>query len=453
MHPTGSRTTLRFNAQWGSSDVESQQRGKRRLRQFATAILASVLLLPTLLVAQGPISPASYGYQRGPVSGGPHSHMYGPGCPPSGPAALSPNTVHELLPADRFSHGDEPFLAAFASAFKHSYLRLEYLNWGIDDPGRKNVGAPRADGNERGLFTALDPITQTNVGLGELSTLYHISQTHNNGLRGVFGLPTRVGLFEAGVSVLEQSSASEVDVPFVDRATLSTIIPVVTLLENGVPSNTKMILFNQGINTQVESEFFTTELNWIMNPLTPNQPLEIRPLFGFQYIRFWDTLDISGSNFDQGALPNDPTDDITLNHRINSQAKNNVFAPQVGFRAEFQHEFFSVGVTPKFLMGFNRHRDEVFSEQLFTVDEARMAQHEEASEFAPALDLAVHGKIHLHEHLSLFVSYQLFYMSNISRATENLVFDSIGTDPNIRLNPSQQGTFVDGVTVGGEVRF
>ncbi len=410
------------------------------------------MLLPTTLMAQGPIQPASYGYQPGPVYGGPPAHAYGPGCNTCGPGGLSPNTVYELLPDDRFSHGDELHWAAFSSAFKHAYLRVEYLNWDIEDPGLKNIGAPRADGNTRGVFDAIDPVTQTNVGQAEISTLDHIGLHNNNGIRAVFGLPTRIGLFEAGVSVLEDASAHEVDVPFFDGPNFTNVIPAVTLLENGVPSDTKMILFNQGISTRVQAEFFQTELNYIMHPLTPNQPLTIRPLLGFQYVRLWDFVDTRGSDFDAGDI-NDPNDDVTLNHRIHSETKNNVFAPQIGFRAEFEHEHFSIGVTPKFMVGFNRHRDEVFSEQFFSATEARMTTQEEASEFAPGLDLAVHGKVHVNEHFSLFVSYQLFYMSNISRATEILVYDSIGTTPNLRLNPTQQTTFVDGLTVGGEIRF
>jgi len=400
-----------------------------------------------MVMGQGPVQPASYGYQRGPIHGGPPAHACGPGCNTCGPGGLSPNTVYELLPDDRFSHGDELHWAAFSSAFKHVYFRVEYLNWDIDGPGQKNVGAPRASGDERDLFPAIDPISQINLGQARIATLDNIGLQNNNGIRGVLGLPTRVGLFEASVSVLEQGGAHSVIRQFNDPFTRIPVIPAITLLENGAPSDTKMILFNQGINAQIQTELFTTELNYIMNPLTPNQPLIIQPMFGFQYVRFWDTLNIVGSDVDV----NNPAN--VLNRRINSEAKNNIFAPQIGFRAEFVHENFSIGVTPKFMLGFNRHRDQVFSEQIFTATEERMTTQGEASEFSPGLDLAVHGKFHLNEHFSLFVSYQLLYMNNVSRATENLVFDSIGTQPNIRLNQQTQSSFVEGLTIGGEYRF
>ncbi|MEZ6147203.1 MAG: BBP7 family outer membrane beta-barrel protein [Planctomycetaceae bacterium] len=426
---------------------------RRRWGWLRSLTVASALLLPSVLMAQGPIQPASYGYPGAPVYGGPQYPAYGPGCNTCGPGGLSPNTVYELLPEDRFSHGDELHWAAFSSAFKHAYLRLEYLNWSIEDPGIKNVGASRLSGDERGTFTAINPNTDSNVGQGEISTLDHIALNSNNGIRGVFGLPTRIGLFEAGVSALQQADAYDVKVPFFNSLTFENIIPVVPLLEDGALSDTKMILFSEGLSTRVKSQLFTTELNYILNPLTPNQPVTIRPLFGFQYVRFWDSLDVRGTDIADSNTPDDPTDDIILNHRLYSSAKNNVFAPQIGFRAEFEHERFSVGVTPKFMIGFNRHRNEVLSEQLFSPTEAQMSTHDENSEFAPGLDLAVHGKVHLNEHLSLFVSYQLFYISNLSRGYDNIVYDSIGTDPNLRLGDSQEATFVDGLTVGGEYRF
>ncbi|MGE0376849.1 MAG: BBP7 family outer membrane beta-barrel protein [Planctomycetaceae bacterium] len=428
------------------------------MRAVRMLIAGIAVILPLTAAAQGPIQPASYGYGGG--SYGPDPYAYGPGCPYGpgcnncGPGGVCPETIYELLPDDRFHQGDDSCCAAFSSAFQHAYLRLEYLNWNIDDPGRQLVGAPRASGGERGQFNAFDPNSQQFVGLGELATLDDVGLHRNNGIRGVIGLPTRVGLFEAGVSTLEQAGAHIFKEQFFDFNALSQVVPVVTLLDDGAPSDTTMILFNQGLNVQLQSEFFATEANFITHPLTPNQGLSIRPLCGFQYIRFWDTLDIFGTNISPGADAIDPADDITLNHRIRSEMKNNLFAPQVGVRFEFEHEHFSVGCTPKFLLGFNRHRDEVFSEQIFSPTEGRQTTDEEDSEFAPGLDLSVYGKVHLGKHLSLFASYQLYYLDNISRASDNVRYNSIGgTQPDIVLSPHQEGVFIDGVTVGGEFRF
>ncbi len=409
-------------------------------------------MLPATGVAQGPIQPASFAYPSGPY--GPSAYASGPGCPSCGPGGgHGTDTIYELLPDDRFSHRDAEALAAFSSAFQHAYVRFEYLNWTLDDPGRQFVGAPRASGGEREQFNAVNPVSQVVVGAARLSNLDSVSQTGNNGVRGVFGLPTRIGLFEASVSALEQSDSKLSDAPFTDFNAFSTVFPAVTLLNNGAPSDTTMILFSEGLNVQLTSRFFSTEANFIMHPLTPNQPLSIQPLFGFQYVRFWDNFDIFGTDIDQQDVT-DPTDDIVLNHRISSSAKNDVFAPQVGVRVEFEHEFFTLGVTPKFMMGLNRHNDRVSSDQIFSATEGIQTTQQADTEFAPGLDLSVYGKLHLGKHLSLFVSYQLYYLDSISRSTDNVIYDSInGSQPNIVLNGRQEGMFVDGVTVGGEFRF
>jgi hypothetical protein len=52
------------------------------------------------------------------------------------------------------------------------------------------------------------------------------------------------------------------------------------------------------------------------------------------------------------------------------------------------------------------------------------------------------------------VSYQLYYIDNLSQAPDNVLYDTVnGTVPNITLSPHQEGVFFDGVTVGGEFRF
>ncbi len=410
-------------------------------------------MLPATGVAQGPIQPASFGYPGG--SYGPSGYVSEPGCPSCGPGGCNtcPDTIYELLPDDRFSHRDAEAMAAFSSAFEHAYVRFEYLNWTLDDPGRGIVGAPRASGGERDLFNAVNPVSQVVVGSARLTTLDSVSQTRNNGVRGVFGLPTRIGLFEAGVSALERSDSKLSDAQFTDFLTLTTVFPAVTLLNNGTPSDTTMILFSEGLNVQLASRFFATEANFIMHPLTPNQPLSIQPLFGFQYISFWDNFDVFGTDIDPQDVT-DPTDDIVLNHRISSRADNDIYAPQVGVRVEFKHEFFTLGATPKFMMGLNRHNDRVSTDQIFSATEGVRTTEEASTEFAPGLDLSVYGKLHLGKHLSLFVSYQLYYLDSISRATDNVIYDSInGNQPNIVLNGRQEGVFVDGVTVGGEFRF
>lgn len=459
MLPTGSGTSDRFNAP-GDLPENVGLPAVRQLRRAVEMLAVGLaVLLPASANAQGPIQPASYGHSGGGWSGppmvsgpqGPYGHGY-PACE-TGTGGFCQDTYYELLPDDRFGCRNEEFCAALSDAFQYAYFRVEYLNWNIDDPGRQIVGAPREFGDERELFNAVDPASQTIVGLAEVTTYDAVGLSHNNGVRGVFGLPTRIGTFEAGVSVLEQAGVHIFNPPYVDFTTVNNVFPAIPLLNDGVPDDNTMILFSEGMNVQIRSEFFSTEANFIMHPLTPNQPMRVQPLWGFQYVRFWDNVDIFGQDIDTGD-PDDPDDDIVLNHRIYSDAKNNIFAPQVGVQFQFDHEWFSLGVTPKFMLGFNRHHDEVFSEQIFSPTEGRLTTREETSEFAPGLDLAVYGKVHLGKHLSLFVSYQLYYFDNISRATDNVRYDTIGgNQSNIVLSPHQEGMFIDGVTVGGEFRF
>ena len=215
-----------------------------------------------------------------------------------------------------------------------------------------------------------------------------------------------------------------------------------------------MLLYDQGYRASLKTDVFGTEANFVFNPVTPNQPLTIRPLVGFQYINYRENLLISGSDLRDAMDPVDPAATVLYNHRIDAGSRNNIYAPQIGVRAEFAHEWFTIGVTPKFMMGLNRRQDQLRTAQLLTLTD-RSFDEEQATEVAPGLDLKVDARVHLNEHFSLFASYQLYVLSNISRPTSNINYDTIGgTTANLNLNTSKQHQlFFDGITVGGELRF
>jgi hypothetical protein len=364
----------------------------------------------------------------------------GPGCLPHG---ACPETIYELLPEDRFSHGDTAHLAAFGQAMKHTYFRLEYLHWNIEDPGPQIVGAPRLSGGERDRFPAVDPLTGNIVGVATVPDLDLVNLDTTNGIRGTFGMPTRIGVWESSVFVLEQRGQQVNVQPFFDFLTLVNVIPATTLLVDQGLSDTTMILYDQGYNASMRAETFGVESNFILPPLTPNQPLQIHPVIGFQYLSVREKLDIFGNDNTSG-----------LSHRIRADNWNNVFAPQVGFRAEFLHEWFTLGVSPKFLGGLNRHTDRVFTEQIFTATEGRIVSREQSTEFSPGLDLEVDARVHITKSISLFVSYHLYYLTGIARPYDSIYYNTIGgTQTDIRLREKQESLVVDGLTVGAEVRF
>ena len=435
-----------------------------RIRALLGMLTTCAMLLPQIAVAQGPdgvpIQQVGFG-MHGPYGPGqwhPHPTPYCSNgyCPP---------TTYEYVP----SHGERyngEHLAALGGAVRSAWYRLEYLNWTIDPFGQFPLGARRLDGAQEGTFPAIEPLTGSFVGTATQPDARAFDAQHNNGLRFSLGIPADVGDLEASVFILEQADSRirldptlRFDVlpnpndPDPLNPTLPNFFAATMLTVDGQLSDSAMILYDQGYQATHKADVFGTEANFVFTPVTPNQPLTLRPMVGFQFLSFRENLLIAGAD-EQVDVTDPMMPIITLNHRIDSRARNAIFAPQIGVRAEFVHEWFTIGVTPKFLLGFNRHRDLLNTSQIITQTDSS-SEREDGTEFSPSFDLKVDARVHLNEHFSLFVGYQLYVLSNLSRPVGNINYDSIGgVVSNINLNTAKKhDMWIDGITVGGELRF
>jgi hypothetical protein len=438
----------------GSGTSHRSSRSASRLLTIRRLLASLALMCTSTVFAQGPGGPiqqTGFGGHGGVINR--HLHPY----PMHHRDQFCPEVSYEYVPSEdpaRHAH-----LAALGEGARSLWYRLEYLNWTIEAPGEYPLGARRLSGNEEGPFDAVDVIAE---GFATQPDAREFDLNKNNGLRFTIGASTRIGDLEANVWVLDQAD-SDITIDPVRRFdllgdpldnTIPNFFAAVVLMSDGQLSDTTMLLFDQGYRATLKTDVFGTEANFIFQPLTPNQPLTIRPLAGFQFISYRENFRISGADERDAMDPADPTATVIFNRQIDAKAQNNTFAPQIGVRAEFNHEWFSLGVTPKFLLGFNRRTDQLQTMELLALGE-RTFQEEQATEVAPGFDLKVDARVHLNEHFSLFASYQLYVLSNISRPTTNINYDTVGgTQNNLNLHTlKQHQLWFGGVTVGGELRF
>jgi hypothetical protein len=399
--------------------------------------LATVLLAMTsgLAFAQGP---------QGMVPGCPPGMMpgYGPGCPPGGPGD------YQFVEPDIFYDRDAPIDLVFAETLRRGWFRLEFLNWNIKDPGDRLLGAETATVDPRQPFQAFDP---GNIPRGPGTLGAFVPDTTDvrfdslPGMRMTIGAPTQWGAFEADIWAIMNGSTSINEDPEINPALLITVIPAVTLTVNGAPSDTQMILFDDGYNAELRSGMWGTQANWIANPVTPNNTLSLSPIMGIRYVKFDEELRISGNDVFSGTSP-----------RITSKSNNNFVGPQVGLRATLASKWLSLGLEPKVLLGINRHQDSVRTSQIFDAANPNTLSTNEDTDFAPAFNIPATAKLHVNENFSLFAGYELLWLSNASRATEHIVYDSgpLATDPSqIRVKKHREVVYAHGFMVGGEFRF
>ncbi|HVJ69376.1 MAG TPA: BBP7 family outer membrane beta-barrel protein [Caulifigura sp.] len=410
---------------------------------LATAFLAAT---SSLAFAQGPM-PTSHGWapqssSEAMIPSCPPGGMmpgYGPACPPGygpGPQQVQP---------DIFYDDDSPLDLVIRETIRRSWVRVEYLNWNIKDPGSRLLGAPIATGDPRVPFQAFDPGNIPRVGVQAfVPDTGNFSFENLPAMRLAVGAPTEWGSFEADIwGALTARSSMNID-PVFDPALGATLIPAVTLTVNGAPSDSQMILFDAGYHAEMRSSMWGAQGNWVGNPVTPQNSLVLAPVVGIRYVKLNEELEISGTDITTGTSP-----------RISSKSNNNLVGPQVGVRASVDSKWLSLGIEPKVMFGINRHQDTVRSSQIFDAANSSFSTNED-TDFAPAFNMPGYAKLHLTENFSLFAGYELLWLSNITRPTQSIVYDSpaLSTDPpQIRLQKHREQLLAHGFMIGGEFRF
>jgi len=419
-------------------------------------VLAWGALLPALGLAQEPwiTQGSGYGPPGMPPAGyGPPPTAFEYGAPP--PAGL----YQELVPQSQFRYQDDsrPRLT-FKEAFSESYIRLDYLFWNISGSDKALLGAPSSSTADlsgktpNNMLLATDfsgpraPVPTSAV----VPSLRDGNNNDLNGLRGVVGIPTRIGTLETEAFYFENLNNGVVFEPYT-RSNGVPVIAATTLLRNGALSPNTMILYSEDYRAVEKATFFGAESNWILPPLTPNIPLTTSPVIGFRYIHLTDRLNIDGTDIPD---PDDLT--TTMEHHIGSIARNNIFGPQIGLRFKTNIGRLELGAEPKFVAGINRLTEGVSTRQIYTPTEPNMSYDDSRTVFSPMFDLSLSSKLHLSERFSLYVAYDLIIAGRVSRSYNIIDYDSpvLQSDPtHIGLQRNLDNFIAQGLAIGGELTF
>lgn len=357
--------------------------------------------------------PDSYGYPPG--AGGP----YGPGGGGVGyapehspqfqfapaPGGEQPQTRYELLPEDRGLLYDEDIarLQLLTRQLATSWVRLEYLNYEMRNPGNTLLGAPISNVNdprEPFFVTTLDDtgIPQI-VGSARVMDMTPVDLAHMNGARFSFGIPTATGEFEGvfwGTETVARFNAPELtealpnniripqfDSQFVvvnsnrtfpifvtDRQNPNAVFIATSLLDNGDPS-TLLLLYDADFSVKYNLKTWGSEANLSWDLRQPEDGWMLRALAGFRYTSHQEEL-IQHGTFDNRSSLDDPVPIIDLTdtifpdrpnlvdpaivNTIYSRTNNDIFAGQVGFKTELAAtRWLTLGMTPKIALGANRY--------------------------------------------------------------------------------------------------
>lgn len=389
--------------------------------------------------ASSPVAPAGW-HQPSPWVA-PYADGWAGPAPNYPPAPI----YEELVPQHTHYAGDPAHDLAFRDVISEAWVRVEYLNWRFSTPGNILLGAPMETLDPRERFPAVDRITGVRPNVEAfVPDTGHFELDQMNGIRGTIGFPSRVGTFELSAFTIQEGVQDLHIAPRFDPIDGVVIIPATTLLDQGLPSDTDMILFDTSYHARLESQMYGADAIFVAGPYEPNVPAELRPTMGLKFVQFYEDFYISGEDFASGT-----------DHLILAKGHNNYVMTALGFRLESHHEFLTIGVEPRLLIGINRHDDSVYTEEIYDPAEAPNRTGEEATDFVAGFELQAYGKVHCTERFTLFAGYNLLFLSDVARPLNMIRYNDAGlaNPPDIVYQKDREQLFSQGFTVGGELYF
>jgi hypothetical protein len=379
-------------------------------------------------------------------------------CPPD----VDPRIVNELLPADRgFGWDTDSRLHdALNSTSNGMWFRLEYTHTFIDNPGRALLGGPLAAvPDPRIPFDVFAAPVPGQVAVARVLDVSSVDFDNINGIRGTFGIPFRLGSFEAVFWGTEKSTdvITTDEIPATNP--LQDVDVIVTSLRNGGAPGSTVIFYDDSFRAPYTAQVFSAEANFYYNYRNPRLGLRILPVLGFRHTDYDESLLQRGtftniSGVAAGSILNDP-----LVRKIDSWVDNNTYGVQTGLRSEFVHQHFTLGVEPRLTLGVNHYEATVRTEDLRDSpfppiqDDGVVTTNITRDLFSTIFDLQLYAKVHLNEFVNLRVGYSYTWLGNISRAHSNIYYNDNGTafPPAVVVRSNEDNLWMSSFTIGGEI--
>jgi hypothetical protein len=330
----------------------------------------------------------------------------------------------------------------------------------VDAPGHTLLGASLANvPDPREPFIVILPNGQT-TRAAVLDTS-SVDFDNINGIRGTWGVPLSFGHVETSVWGTENStSVINTDVlPATDPLRTTDVIAT-SLFTNGQPGST-VVLYDHSFQARYSTEIFSAETNLYYNYQAPRLGLRIQPLVGFRFVDYDEALLQVGSydnssGLNPGGVLIDP-----IVRRIESVVDNDVYGLQTGFRTEFVHQFFTLGIEPKLAVAYNHYEARVSTNNLRTspyppvVTDGLTESKETQNLVAPYADFSMYAKVHLSQSLHLRVGWGYTLFTNMSRADDNIYYNDNGlaNPPAVRARAEEEALGVATFSLGGEYIF
>ncbi len=338
--------------------------------------------------------------------------------------------------------------------FQGSHVRLEWLNYEIEDPGTVLLGEqPTTVPDPTSPFLAFDLQNPANVvGTATVPTTGSILLRDISGSRLVYSTPVAAGDFEISGWVTEQASDQFIQLPLPLNEFGQPQFLATSTLVNGAPAN-NFQFYDTTYNLEYTSELWGAGAKLLLEGTQPNI-VRLRPSVGWRYFSVQESFS-QNATFVQTSLftPSLPN---TLQHsQIRSQVYNNVMGLELGFQAEAQWWIFAVGVEPAITLGPNFYKARTVSNNFVSVTDPERIVETTRSTFSPVLELGAYARVRVMENVELRAGYDMMYFTRVQRPARGIIYDIDGATNTSLVRPDRdlQTMAVDGLSLSLVVHF
>jgi hypothetical protein len=273
---------------------------------------------------------------------------------------------------------------------------------------------------------------------------------NNNGVRETIGIPLTFGSFEA--SVLGFAKGHDL---FFDNKLLGTqlnpYLGTSTFVNGQLGDNTQ--LYNSFFRADFSTKLYATEMN-VFFDATESNFFALKPIAGFKYINLSESLTQRGQ-FVPAQIPGLPTL-LPVNTGIDSWSTNNIFAPQIGLRTQFENKWLTVQFDPKVSLAADYYANNVSTNHFRSTVDPLVMTRDSKTQLSPIVDLGLTSRLRVTRYLTLTAGYNMLWLGRITRPQNNIYYNDNGplpTPPGVVVRTQHTDMLLYGFSVGGELRL
>ncbi|MFN6104382.1 MAG: BBP7 family outer membrane beta-barrel protein [Planctomycetaceae bacterium] len=335
------------------------------------------------------------------------------------------------------------------------FVRVEYLNYNIRNPGDVLMGAPLADNAyPTDPFVIFAPGTFSPTYYGIVPSTKMFDLRDNNGIKTTLGFDLAHGdSVELSAFFLAQKKSgyinNDLGISLVDIGGFLFELPNVyatSMLLDGQVGNT-LYVYNDGYAAFYQSQVWGAEANYL-HDLDTYGAVHFRPMIGARFLNINERMSQYGRFQQLAPVPSFETS-------IESDTQNYLGGGQIGARVEMVTHLFDFGAEAKWLMLANSMYADVATNNLRFNGDPYVLTSDNTTSVSTGFDLTGWATLHLGPKFDLRIGYNFLWLTGITRPEDNIYYNENGvTQPaGVVVDMKKHDWSMSGLQLGGTIKW